>query len=229
MAATASNAERIGQFYDTEGMDTDELLSFILQELSMVRDALIGPGSDDAVSAEASALENSEMDSYGQAVLEDVFTYDSISAFADTPTSYVNALRYDCTVSGSDVILLFSPSCIDSLFIDENGRLWNLSTSTIQGRVVDETFNPYAVSGTLVYLTPCLGNNFSTIYNYGSPNYLRRYYWSNDRLTYSDTYTEIVVNDYHYPYFESDLWNYFFAFILLGGVLFLWLSRFRRY
>ena len=104
-----------------------------------------------------------------------------------------------------------------------------MSTKTIQGRIVDENFNPYATTGKLVYLTPCLGNNFSSIREYGSPNYLREYYWSGSRYTYDDTYTEIVVDKYYHTYFVSDFWNYIFLFLIGGGVLLLWLRTYKRY
>ena len=104
-----------------------------------------------------------------------------------------------------------------------------MSASTVTGRVVDGSFNPIQTEGTLVYLTPCLGNNFSSVENYGSPNYFRRYYWSSSRLTYTDTYGIITVNNYYQPFYVSHTTDYILIFITLGGVLILWLRSFKNY
>lgn len=104
-----------------------------------------------------------------------------------------------------------------------------MTTSNITGRVVEGDFNPYDKDIELVYLTPCLGNNVSTIGRYGSPNYVRNIRWNGNNTTHNDTYCEIVVNEYHYPYFASDMWNYMIVFILFVGVLFAWLSNYRHY
>lgn len=178
-----------------------------------------GPGS----------MEVSEMDLYGPGISEGSIKFNAVSPAAEIPTDFVNAIRLDCTIDGSDYTLLLPPEHIDKIFIDEHGRLWNMSTSTISGRIVDDEFNPYVTEGKLVYLTACLGNNFSSIENYGSPNYVRTYYWSSSRLTYTDNYTEIVVNDYHYPFYASDMWNYIIVFLLFIGVILAWLRNFKHY
>lgn len=175
------------------------------------------------------ALADSQMDLLGSQYAESVIAYNPVSLAEISSYSYINTLRLDCTISGDDVTVLLPPACIDSIYIDDAGRLWNMSTSNITGRIVEGDFNPYATTGKLVYLTPCLGNNFSTINNYGSPNYVREYYWSSNRLTYDDTYCEIVVDDYHYPFFASDMWNYATIFLLFVGVLLAWLSNYRHY
>lgn len=166
---------------------------------------------------------------YSSELAADIITYDPVSLQSDTETDYVNVIRLNCSVNGRSVVILLSPEYIDKIFIDGAGRLWNMSASNITGRIVDASFNPYQTSGELVYLTPCLGNNFSIIQNYGSPNYIRRYYWSNSRLTYTDTYTEIVVDSYHYPFFASDIWNYAIFFILTIGVILAWLRNYKNY
>lgn len=175
------------------------------------------------------AMEVSEMDLFSTGVSEGAIKFNAVSPAAAIPTDYVNAIRLDCTIDGSDYTLLLPPEHIDKIFIDGDGRLWNLSTSTISGRIVDDEFNPYVTEGKLVYLTACLGNNFSSIENYGSPNYVRTYYWSSSRLTYTDNYTEIVVNDYHYPFYASDMWNYIIVFLLFIGVILAWLRNFKHY
>lgn len=160
---------------------------------------------------------------------ESVTAFTPAAFLADGETNYVNCVRLDCTIDGSSCIVLFPPDAVDKIFIDDQNRLWNMSTSTVTGRIVDEQFNPYQTSGDLVYLTPCLGNNFSLIYRYGSPNYIRSYYYSGSSLTYDDTYTEIVVEDYHYPFYASDMWSYGILFILMIGVLLAWLRNYKNY
>ena len=132
-------------------------------------------------------------------------------------------------MDGHSYICCFAPEYIDSLYVDANKRLWNVSTNVIQGRVVDATFNPYAETGTLVYLTPCLGNNFSYIRSNGSPNYFREYYWNGSRYQYTDTYCEIVVEKAYYPFTMSDMPYLILIFLVGGGVLICWLNRFRHY
>lgn len=146
---------------------------------------------------------------------------------------FVNCIRFDVSVSGRDYTLLFSPSYRDQLYIDSQDRLWNMGTSQIQGLVLDGEFNPYNTTGTLVYLAPCLGNNYTSNRNYGSPNWFREYYWTTssgyDRLNYDDTYVQIQVLHSYFPFIVSDTFMYGVLFLVGGGVLLCWLNRYRRY
>lgn len=188
-----------------------------------------GPGSAAAFSLSVSTPSDASADPYNAEFPSDIVTYDPVPAASSAPTDYVNVLRFDCIIRGESVVLLFSPSYVDSLFIDGENRLWNMSTSNIQGRVMGEVFDLYQTEGDLIYLTPCLGNNFNSIYQNGSPNYLRRYRRSGSRLDYTDVYVEIEVTDYHYPFFVSNSFNYLFLFLLMGGVLLIWLRNFKHY
>lgn len=147
--------------------------------------------------------------------------------------NFVNVLRFDVDVNDSAYTLLFSPSYRDQLFIDSQDRLWNMGTSTVQGLVLDGDFNPYHTAGTLVYLAPCLGNNFSSNYNYGSPNYFRSYYWTtsagSNRLSYNDTYVQITVTKSYFPFMVGDTLTYILLFLVGGGVFLCWLNRFKHY
>lgn len=144
---------------------------------------------------------------------------------------FVNCLQYDITVGGHSYTCLFPPECIDSLYVDKNNQLWNLSTKTIQGRLLDAGlgFDPLQEEGSILFLTPCLSNNFSYIRDYGSPNYIRKYYWNGSRYTYSDSYHVVNVDKAHFNYYGSDFWNYVFLFLIGGGVLLLWLRTYKRY
>ena len=138
-------------------------------------------------------------------------------------------LRFDIAFNNHDYILLIPPEYVDNLYIDSNNRLWNMSTSNITGRIVDAEFNPLVTEGKLMYLSPCLGNNFSTVNEYGSPNYMRTYYWSSSRLTYSTSYGVITVNKYHNPFYVSQSMDYIMLFVVTGGVLFICLNNYKRY
>ncbi len=208
------------------GGSNDVLLMEILSHVQSIDSNMLN--SYAATPSDAGSLDPAEndVDAPGETTY---FSYDALPAAQGGADNYLNVLRFDIIVDGTSYICLFPPEYIDSLYIDANNRLWNMSTKTVQGRIVDENFNPYATTGKLVYLTPCLGNNFSSIREYGSPNYLREYYWSGSRYTYDDTYTEIVVDKYYHTYFVSDFWNYIFLFLIGGGVLLLWLRTYKRY
>lgn len=236
-AAVASASDAESEEVEFEDLDlindlevgNDTLLKYILSEVTVIRDAVAPSGLASDSDAEVSAMEDSEMDFDAEGFQADVVPFDAISFYADTSDSYYNALRFDVVIDGESLVLLFPPEHIDSLYVDSRDRLFNMSTSTISGRIVSEQFDPYAVTGRIVYLTPCLGNNFSSIDKNGSPNYIRSYYWSSGRLVYDDVYSEIIVEDYHYPFRVSETLQYILMFILSGGVLFLWLKSFRHY
>lgn len=165
---------------------------------------------------------------------DEVFLLDDpVSISVDGSEDYTNVLRYDVIVSGTAYTLLFSPDYIDQLYVDSNNRLWNMGTSNIQGLVVNGSFSPMSDTGTLVYLAPCLGNNYQTIHNGGSPNYFRRYYWTTssgyDRLSYTDTYVTIHVEHEYFTFYRSQILTYGILFLLGSGVILVWLNRFRRY
>lgn len=214
-----ADMELINDLEETDPSDQD--LKSILALLEKIA------GGDELATQSNAVMEEADPDS---PVLGEITVFDSpVFLSLEGEESFVNALRFDVNVNGSDYTLLFSPSLLDQLFVDSQGRLWNMGTAQVQGRVFDGSFDPYASSGTLVYLAPCLGNNFSAIYNYGSPNWFREYYWSSGRLTYDDTYVQIQVTETHYPARTSDLPMYLLIFLVGGGVLLCWLNRFRHY
>lgn len=209
--------------------DETGLSTFVLDDVFLdymychFRDRVV---ADIASASEAKKADVGEVQDV-DGVLESVIPYEDISTYsllsADSKNDYVNCVRYDCVVDGKTCTILFPTNNRGSLYIDANNRLWNMSTSTVQGRVIYDTFSPTATTGTLVYLTPCLGNNFSSLNNYGSPNYLRRYYWSGSRLTYDDTYVMIQVDDAPFTFYTEDIVQY--ALVLIGGAILLCLLK----
>lgn len=155
---------------------------------------------------------------------------DAVYAFTDAPVGYassagdfVNCVCYDVTISGVRYVLLLSTAYESSIMVDGDGYLWNMSASSISGRLFTSSFDPTADTGILLTLAPCLGNNFSVNHNYGSPNYMRRYYWSSsDRLSYADTYCMVQVVRAYHLFQTSDLLTYVMIFLLGCMLIKLW-------
>lgn len=107
--------------------------------------------------------------------------------------------------------------------VDPDGYLWNVSGSQIMGRLFTGSFDPFADTGEILYLAPCLGNNFSVNHDYGSPNYVRDYYWSDyDRLSYSTHYVRVLVRDSFHQYKSGDLLQYVLIFLVGCCLICLW-------
>lgn len=156
---------------------------------------------------------------------------DEIQALEDTDALAVydssavsNVLSYHVRINGTAYLLYLSPDDIDRIYIDSQNRMWNVGNSQITGRLFQGTFSPTATTGNIMYLSPCLGNNFSNNRNYGSPNFYRNYYWtSNNTLTYGTTYCTIVVEDTTFPLVNSMIPS--LVIIFLVGVIFICLLR----
>lgn len=145
--------------------------------------------------------------------------HDSMETFSVSPSDLVNCVCYDVTVSGTDYTLLFPSAYESSLMVDSDGYLWNVSGSQITGRLFQGEFDPHADTGLLLYLAPCLGNDFSVNHTYGSPNYVRRYYWSSsDRLSYTESYVSVMVND-TFHLLQTDKLLLYVIIFLIGGCL----------
>lgn len=224
--------ERPDFYYDSlEDMNDDEVLKHILSEVISINDSMAGPAAtpSDAPPPDSDTLEDAENSLDGEEADATSYTLDADFFAQGSEDTYVNVLRFDITFNNHDYILLIPPEYVDNLYIDSNDRLWNMSTSNITGRIVDAEFNPLVTEGKLMYLSPCLGNNFSTVNEYGSPNYMRTYYWSSSRLTYSTSYGVITVNKYHNPFYVSQTIEYIMLFVVTGGVLFICLNNYKRY
>ena len=179
--------------------------------------------SSDALAAPQAQVESTEPDPFGAVDSGEYILADAVSYALESQTDFVNAVRYDCTLAGRSATLLFPSGSESYLFIDSQKQLWNMSNNTIQGVVIyDSVWDPTADEGTLVYLTPCLGNNFSANHEGQSPNYIRRYYWERsnygNRLTYNTTYVAVTVTDSPFPFVVKDIPLYVII-LLIGGVL----------
>lgn len=157
----------------------------------------------------------------------------SVTALFDAPAllsassgSYVNCVVYDVTINGVQYVCLLPSDSESKLMVDSDGQLWNMSSSTVSGRLFTDSFDPTQDAGLMIYLTPCLGNNFSSNHNYGSPNYLRKYYWTTnsygDRLSYDDTYVVVHVDKTYHLFFTQDLLTYVVIFLVGCCLICLW-------
>ena len=203
---------------ESKHMDIDDFGADTLLELFTSR--ISGPGY---VGPEADPAETpDDIQSFNAAELLDADA-DAAPLSIQSEDAIVNAIRYNITFNGSAYTLLLSPSYVNQLYIDKQGYLWNMGTSAVQGRAFNDSFNPTADTGYLLYLNPCLGNNFSSNHHYGSPNYLRRYYWSSGSLRSSDTYGVVLVKDpASFNFFQGDTLTYIIIFILGGMLICLW-------
>lgn len=151
-----------------------------------------------------------------------VYGLDAVPFAAGGSEYMANVISYDVSVGGVDYVLYLSPDYVDQLYIDSAGRLWNVGTSNISGRLFTGSFDATATTGRLLTLGPCLGNNFSSNRNYGSPNYVRRYYWSGNSLNYDTSYVVVQVKQSRYPFRVSDTLWYVIIFLTGGVLLCLW-------
>lgn len=174
------------------------------------------PTSSNAAEDGPGLLEPSEFETPDFAVPMEVYALDdSVAALSVTPADFVNCVCFDVTISGTEYTLLFPSAYEASLMVDSDGYLWNVSGSSITGRLFSGSFNPRADTGLLLTLAPCLGNNFSANHHYGSPNYMRSYYWSSSgRLSYTDTYVSVIVKDTFHLFQTDDLLTYVVIFLI---------------
>lgn len=229
-AETPSEWEPNFYYDDLEDLTDDELLAGIYSEVLEISDSLFGPGATPSEYPDSMESETGVSD--GETLVVYADDVDSVPLAELSADAYANSVRYDIQFNHRDYILLFNPEDIDSLYIDSQNRLWNMSGSTITGRVVDEVFNPLQDEGIIFYLEPCLGNNFSAIHDGESPNYMRSYYWSGgtyDRLQYTTTYGTITVTSHVYPFYESQVLQYVIILLLGGVFITLCLRNYRRY
>lgn len=210
-AATVSDAQR-------EGGDFDDGAAL---SLSFLRGLYLLLSGDDPLGDPAlSGVESHVVPYGGEALLS--LEEDPVAYALPYSDDVSNVISYHVTVSGVDYVLYLSPDYVDSLYIDSQKRLWNVGTANISGRLFQGDFDAMATTGRILTLGPCLGNNFSSNRNYGSPNYVRRYYWSGNSLTYDTTYVSVTVRDSRYPFRVSDTLPYVGIFLLGGCLICLW-------
>lgn len=219
--ATPSEAVRVpvASASDVEhNMDDDSYLEFLEDYLNEtddittmeLYDLLLGSLSGPAMVSNSEALEDikTSVDNIQSYLIPDIGEFESAdAALASLPedldaldlggdfTLNRNVLIYEGIWNGSPARLVLPSSVEGSLFVDTDGALYNVGTSSVTGRIFYDDFEPLEYRINYFTLSPCLGNNASTLYNGGYPSSCRRYYESGSRLTYTDTYGLFYVSD----------------------------------
>lgn len=180
----------VEEFEEIEG---DEDSGIIDSSLSDGIDETVPlPGSEDLEDVQAAPSEVSFSDDAPVAVYASDFRTVS-SVFKPE-----NCLMYDITYNGSACTLLIPASYYESIYIDDNGVIWNVGNSTVQGRIIfsdsidDSDYDMY-----LVQIVSCIGSTSapSTAYTGKSLTEVRHYYVGNyDRVQFTSSYGAITTN-----------------------------------
>lgn len=137
-----------------------------------------------------------------------------------------NCLMYDITYNGNACTLLIPASYYECIYIDDNGVIWNVGNSTIQGRIVfSDNINDSDYDMYLVQIVSCIGSTSapSTAYTGKSLTEVRHYYLGNyDRIQYESSYGALTTTgDYsnlsRNPVAVNKLMFTILIALLLGG------------
>lgn len=170
---------------DDAGIDNSNVSDEIVQEVPV-------PSQETLLENQAAPSEISFSDAAPAAVYaSDIRTVSSVF-------KPENCLMYPITYNNSACTLLIPASYYEQIYIDDNGVIWNVGDSVIQGRILfsdnvsDSDYDMY-----LVQIVSCIGSTSapSTAYTGKSLTEVRHYYLgSYDRIQYSSTYGAITAN-----------------------------------
>lgn len=210
---------------DLDDMEKMELFDLYLQSLS-------GPGLATASNASLFNIETMLFDIHNQLVPadeeeeEEIFPEDEeeISSYALSPDFSLdrNVIIYEGRWQNQDCRLVLPASTATTLYVADDGALYNVGTSNIVGKIFYGDFEPLVYNNQYVFtLTPSLNNNANTLYNNGYPSYCTRYYYSSGSLRHSTTYglyyvSKVVKTSSDLP--DSMNGVYLLILILIGGV-----------
>lgn len=148
---------------------------------------------------------------------------DEMSAFALSDDFGIdnNVIIYEGTWGGTSYRAVFPAQYEQYLIVTDEGYLYNLSGSAVTGRLFQDEVDYLEYEYSSLVLNSVLGNVSSTIYNYGYPSYVRRYYVSNNRITNTDTYglfrvDNVVRTDSSDPNRINN--NYLLILMMIGGM-----------
>lgn len=170
---------------DDAGIDDSSLLNEDVEAVSL-------PGSENLENVQATPLEVSFSDVAPVAVYaSDIRTVSSVF-------KPENCLMYSITYNGSSCTLLIPASYYESIYIDDNGVIWNVGNSTIQGRIIfSDSVDDSDCDMYLVQIVSCIGSTSapSTACTGKSLTEVRHYYvGSYDRVQYTSSYGAITTN-----------------------------------
>ena len=210
---------------DLDDMEKMELFGLYLQSLS-------GPGLATSSNVSLGNIESMLSDIHTQLVPpdeeaeEEIFPEDEeeITAYALSSDFSLdrNVIIYEGRWQDRDCRLVLPASTATTLYVSDDGALYNVGTSNIVGKIFYGDFEPLIYNNQYVFtLTPSLSNNANTLYNNGFPSYCTRYYYSSGSLRSSNTYglfyvSKVVKTPSDLP--DSLNGIYLLILILLGGV-----------
>lgn len=180
----------VSEFEEIEGDDDAGIVDSSLPDETLETVSL--PGSENLENVQAAPSEISVSDASPAAV------YAADLRTVSSTFKPENCLMYPITYDGSSCTLLIPASYYDSIYIDDNGVIWNVGNSTIQGRIIfSDSINDSDYDMYLVQIVSCICSTSapSTAYTGKSLTEIRHYYIGNyDRIQYSSTYGAITTN-----------------------------------
>lgn len=134
-----------------------------------------------------------------------------------------SCLQYQVNVAGYSGVFMIPTSFRSSIYIDDDGIMWNVGGSNVIGRLfLDRSISTSDYDQYIVTVRSVLGNNASNVYTGGSLSSVQHYYLSNGRINSDTYYGDVIVDDDMSKYarddnFLSNLYLLIIIFILLGG------------
>lgn len=149
--------------------------------------------------------------------------YVAASRSVNTSFNPDSCIQYQASAAGYSGILMIPTSFRSSIYLDDNGILWNVGASSIVGRLfTDRTISSGDYEQYIVTIRSCLSNNASNVYSGGSFSSVQHYYLSSGRITSDTTYGDVEVTEDLSTYSKDDqhivqLYLLIIIFILLAG------------
>lgn len=165
----------------------------------------------------------SEIPSFYDAGDIPMVSYAADAAAVSSDFNPSSCLQYQATIAGYSGVLMIPTSYKESVYIDDNGVLWNVGSSSIVGRLLlSRSMNSGDYKQYIVTVQSCLTNTASSVYRNGSLSYVTRYYLSGTSISNSAYYGDVVVSDDMSTYskdasFQTNLYLLIIIFVLLGG------------
>lgn len=169
---------------DNAGIDDSSLFNENIEEVSL-------PGSENLETVQTPSSEIYFPDT------APVAAYASDLRTVSSVFKPENCLIFDITYNGSPCTLLIPASFYEQIYVDDNGVIWNVGDSTIQGRIIfSDTINDSDYDMYLVQITSCIGSTSapSQVYTHRSLTEVRHYYLqSSDRIRYESYYGALTT------------------------------------
>ena len=209
--------------------------------LKDIRDSLIATSSDvQPLTDELDTIEgvpDLTEDIYDENLVTDVTPASELShsSFysAGNNLTYTNVLKYKLLIDGTVYYCLFPPNIKDYLMVDKDGYLYNSSTSTVWGKLYRNTLDLNADNGMILHLNGALNNNYYSLRDQHSNNYIRTYSWrwysGSYHLEQSDRYVHVKVQKMYQPFLVSDSLMIILIFLVGGGVFICLYNLYRHY